>query len=109
MSSLNPVMIPTVPIRAATPRVMPVTETNVFNEIVRFGRFARRYRRPTTISYGSAKRLLLRTQLREEHDVADGRLVCEEHDQPIDADAFPRGRRHAVFERPEEILVDDVG
>ena len=36
MSSLNPVMMPTVPIRAATPSVMPAMETTVFNEIVRF-------------------------------------------------------------------------
>ena len=30
MSSLKPVMIPTVPINAATPKVIPVTETKVF-------------------------------------------------------------------------------
>src|SRR5689334_24328219 len=92
MSSLKPVMMPTVPIKAATPSVIPVTETKVFKEMVRFRRLARRYRRPTTISYGSAKKLFLRTQLREEDDVADGRLVREEHDQPVDADAFPGGR-----------------
>ena len=50
MSSLKPVMMPTVPIKAATPRVMPVTETNVLSEIVRLRRFARKYRKPTTIS-----------------------------------------------------------
>jgi hypothetical protein len=42
MSSLKPVMIPTVPINAATPKVIPVTETNVFNEMVRFRRLARK-------------------------------------------------------------------
>ena len=42
MSSLNPVMMPTVPIKAATPKVMPVTETKVFREIVRLRRLARR-------------------------------------------------------------------
>jgi hypothetical protein len=31
-----------VPINAATPKVIPVTETNVFNEMVRFRRLARK-------------------------------------------------------------------
>jgi hypothetical protein len=35
-------MMPTVPIKAATPKVMPATDTNVFNEIVRFRRLARK-------------------------------------------------------------------
>jgi hypothetical protein len=43
-------MIPTVPINAATPKVIPVTETKVFNEMVRLRRLARKYRRPTKIS-----------------------------------------------------------
>src|SRR6476646_8097472 len=109
MSSLKPVMMPTVPVKAATPKVMPVTETIVFREIVRLRRFARRYRRPTTISYGSAKPLFLRTQLRKEHDISDGRLVRKEHDQPVDADAFSSCRRHPVFEGPEEVFIDHVG
>src|SRR5512138_3234437 len=88
MSSLNPVMMPTVPIKAATPRVIPVTDTNVFSEMVRLRRLARRYRRPTTISYGSAKRLFLRTQLRKEDHIADGRLIGEQHNQPVNPDAF---------------------
>src|SRR5512133_3361123 len=108
MSSLNPVMMPTVPINAATPSVIPVTDTKVFKEMVRLRRLARRYRRPTTISYGSAKRLFLRTQLGKEDHVADGRLIRKEHDQPVDADAFSRRRRHPVLERPEKILVNDV-
>src|SRR6476619_2101943 len=109
MSSLKPVMMPTVPIKAATPKVIPVTETTVFREIVRLRRLARRYRRPTTISYGSAKLLFLRTQLREEDDIADGRLVRKEHDQPVDADAFSSCRRHPVFEGTEEVFIDHVG
>ena len=102
-------MMPTVPINAATPKVIPVTETTVFKEIVRLRRLARRYRRPTKISYGSAKMLFLRTQLREEHDIADGRLIRKEHDQPVDADAFSGRRRHAVFEGPEKVFIDHVG
>jgi hypothetical protein len=46
-SSLKPVMIPSVPIKAATPNVMPATETNVFSEMVRWRRLARRYLSPT--------------------------------------------------------------
>src|SRR6476660_3368861 len=107
--SLKPVMIPTVPIKAATPKVMPVTETTVFREIVRLRRLARRYRRPTTVSYGSAKPLFLRTQLGEKDDIADGCLVRKEHDQPVDADAFSSCRRHPVFEGTEEVFIDNVG
>ena len=49
-SSLNPVMIPTVPIKAATPSVIPAIETMVLKEMVRLRRFARRYRNPMKIS-----------------------------------------------------------
>ena len=41
-SSLNPVMIPTVPINAATPSVMPTMDTIVLKEMVRLRRLARR-------------------------------------------------------------------
>src|SRR5262249_15186205 len=101
MSSLKPVMIPTVPIKAAT--------TKVLSEIVRLRRLARRYRRPTTISYGSAKNLFLRAQLGEEDNIANGRLIGEEHDQPVNADAFSGRRRHPIFEGAEEILIDHMG
>ncbi|MDF0673857.1 MAG: hypothetical protein P0120_05885 [Nitrospira sp.] len=38
----KPVMMPTVPISAATPSVIPATDTKVFSEIVRLRRLARR-------------------------------------------------------------------
>src|ERR687898_903974 len=108
MSSLKPVMIPTVPINAATPKVIPVTETNVFNEMVRFRRLARKYRRPTKISYGIAKRLFLRTQLRKEHHITDRSLIGEAHGETVNTDALSRRRRHSVFQGPKEILIDYV-
>src|SRR5262249_22937463 len=41
----------------------------------------------------------------EEDHVADGRLVGEEHDQAIDADAFAGGGREAVFEGAAIVIV----
>ena len=41
-SSLKPVMIPSVAIKAATPIVTPAIEINVLKEMVRLRRFARR-------------------------------------------------------------------
>ena len=41
----------------------------------------------------------------EEEDVADALLTQQHHDQPVDADADAAGRRHAVLERGEEVVV----
>jgi len=41
-SSLKPVMMPSVAIRAATPMVTPIMEMSVLNEMVRLRRLARR-------------------------------------------------------------------
>src|SRR5688572_32840466 len=49
-----------------------------------------------------------RPHQRKQDDVADRRAVGEQHDQPVDADAFSGGGRHAVFERPDVILVHRV-
>ena len=36
-------------------------------------------------------------------------MIGEEHDEAVDADAFAGGRRHAVFEGAQKILVDSMG
>ena len=50
-----------------------------------------------------------RPELGEEDDISDGSLIGEKHDQAIDADAFAGGRRHAVFEGAQKILVHSMG
>ena len=40
--------------------------------------------------------------------LTDGRLVGEEHRQPVDADPLPRRRRHAELERADIVLVEPV-
>ena len=47
-----------------------------------------------------------RLELREEDDVADDLGAGEEHDEAVEADAEAAGRRHAVFQRADEVLVD---
>jgi GAF domain-containing protein len=46
---------------------------------------------------------------REQDDLSDARDVREEHQEPVDPDPEPAGRRHPVFERLEEILVERMG
>src|SRR5437867_3600801 len=62
------------------------------------------------ISCRLSKRPLLldRPQLREEDHLADRRLVGQEHGQSVDPDAQATGRRHAVLERDQEVLVERV-
>src|SRR5438067_4541402 len=43
--------------------------------------------------------------MREENHVADGTLVCQQHDEAINADADSGGGRHPVRERADVILV----
>ena len=45
-------------------------------------------------------------QQRKEDDVANRRRIGEQHRQPVDADAFAGGRRHAVSERANIIDID---
>src|SRR5438270_11790931 len=52
--------------------------------------------------------LHLGPQLWEEDDVADRCLVGKEHDQPVDADTFARGRWHAVLQGAQEIFIDQM-
>ena len=47
--------------------------------------------------------------VRKQQYVADRRRIGEQHRQPIDADALTRGRRHADFERGDEIFVEMLG
>ncbi len=49
--------------------------------------------------------LRLRTEKREEDDVADGFRVGEEHGETVDADTFARGGRQAVAESTDVVLV----
>ena len=44
--------------------------------------------------------------LREKHHVTDAIDACEQHHQPVDADAKAAGWWHADLERADEILVD---
>ena len=46
--------------------------------------------------------------MRKEDDVSNRSLVREQHDEAIDADAFPGGRRHAIFQRAQKIFVHAV-
>jgi hypothetical protein len=43
---------------------------------------------------------------REGYDVADARVVGQQHHDPVDADAEPARRRHPVLERGDEVVVD---
>src|SRR5690606_31834082 len=47
----------------------------------------------------------VRLEQREKNDVPDARRVGEDHRQSIDADALTGGRRHAVLEGPDVVLV----
>ena len=49
---------------------------------------------------------LFRTEGREEDHVTDGRRVGEQHHETVDADAEAAGRRQAVLERADVVLVD---
>src|SRR5438034_1053412 len=49
-----------------------------------------------------------RSAMREQDHLADRRLIGEEHDEAVDANAFTRCRRHAVFERANVILVEPL-
>ena len=46
--------------------------------------------------------------MREQQHVANRRRIGEQHDQAIDADAEPAGRRHAVLERAQVVLVQHL-
>src|SRR5438034_7911944 len=48
-------------------------------------------------------------QVRKEDHITDGGLVGQDGREPVDAHAHAAGRREAVFERGEEILVHRVG
>src|SRR5205823_9164045 len=42
-----------------------------------------------------------RAEVGKQDHLTDGRLVGEEHRQPVDADPLPRRRRHAELERAD--------
>mgnify|MGYP000432097829 CR=1 FL=1 len=46
--------------------------------------------------------------MREEHDIPDGGLVREEHDEAVDPDALAGGRRHTVFQSAEKIFIQNL-
>src|SRR5688572_4030347 len=47
----------------------------------------------------------LRPQQGEEDHVADAAAVCQQHDEPVDADAQAAGRGHADLEGLDEVCV----
>src|SRR3970282_1734069 len=52
---------------------------------------------------------LFRSHQRKQNDIANRMAVGQQHDQPIDADAFAGRRWHAELERPHVVLVHRVG
>ena len=50
-------------------------------------------------------RLVVLSKRREEHDVADGSCVGEQHHKTVNTDAAPAGRRQAVFQSTDEVIV----
>src|SRR5687768_14005394 len=48
---------------------------------------------------------LFRPHQREEDHIPDRGTVRQQHDQPVDPDAFARRRRHAELQRPDVVLV----
>ena len=56
----------------------------------------------------SAGTSLNAAHLREEDDVTDRLCSGESHYQTVDADAHAAGRRHSVFQRGEEVLIDFI-
>src|SRR6266478_5536041 len=117
--SRKPVFIARAITSVATPAATPITENAVTRRSTA-GRYGdRKYRLATNHSNfmlnSSGLRALLRTgrrlraQLREQNNVADGRRVRKEHGQTVDADAFARGRRHAVAQRAKVVPVDLLG
>ena len=52
--------------------------------------------------------LLPRPHLREQNDLADGLLVCEQHHHPVHADAQASGRGHALHQGNHVIVVYQV-
>ena len=47
-----------------------------------------------------------RLELRKQNDVADGIRPAQKHHEAVNADPHPAGRRHAVFERGEKVLIN---
>ena len=43
--------------------------------------------------------------MRKENDFPDRGFLSQKHDEPVNADPQAPGRRHAVFERGQKILV----
>src|ERR1700687_4930329 len=118
-TSRNPVFMARAITSVATPAASPITENAVTRRSTA-GRYGdRKYRLATNHSNFMLNSLRLaallrigwrfRTQLREQNDVADRRRVRQEHRQTIDADAFARGRRHAVAQRTYVVPVDLFG
>jgi len=63
-------------------------------------RLASRYRRATWSSKGRSKLTLFFSSTGTESRLGS-MGYCQEHHEPIDADAFAAGRRQAVLERPD--------
>ena len=47
--------------------------------------------------------------MRKQDHVPNRLRVHQEHDQPIHSDSFSRGRRHTIFQGPQEIFVEKMG
>src|SRR5205814_6462673 len=74
-----------------------------------FGRRSPRMRWPYgAVQAAPARSFLQRLVRREEDNVADRPLPCEQHDQAINTHSEPAGRRHAMLQREDEVLIDEL-
>src|SRR5690606_30850619 len=104
-SRWRPVMTAITVISAMTPRKMPPTAMTVISERKRPFRREDRYRRAMYHSNCFTGAPSFRSHRGEQDDVANGRLVGQQHDETIHADPHSAGRRHAVLQRPDVVLV----
>src|SRR5262245_25602793 len=85
---------------AMTPTPTPRIETAEISEMNACLRRAVRYRR----AMNHSNDIGARSQERKQNDVANRGTVCQQHDEPINSDAFAAGRRQAVLERADIVL-----
>src|SRR5471032_740622 len=130
-SCWSPVISASAMTSAMTPTVTPSVEMMEMTEMNACLRFASRYRSAMCSSKGRSigrlshentkarnnnrgfrvfvlSWLFSRPHERKQDHVADREAVGEQHDEAIDADPFAAGRREAVFERADVVLVHRV-
>src|SRR5213594_652221 len=113
-SCCKPVINASATTSAMTPTVTPSVEMNEMTEMNACLRLASKYRNAMWSSKGSSMWWLVAGQSlplshqRKQNHVANRRAVGQDHDEPVDPDAFPAGRRQPVLERADVVLVHRV-